>query len=80
MSVHNKSKLSNADKLAYLKHALKDGPAIYVVEGLSGSGEYCEEAVDCLQGCFDQPHPLHQAQLRAIHDAPSLKDGNGKEE
>ena len=42
VSVHDKTKLSSAEKLAYVKHALKDGLAKHVVEGLSGSGDHSE--------------------------------------
>lgn len=79
ISVHDRSKLSDSEKLTYLRHALKDGSGRQVVEGLSGSGEQYKEAVDCLQKRYDRPRLLHQAHVRAILDAPALKDGNGKE-
>ncbi len=79
VSVHDRDKLSNAEKLAYLKHALKDGTAKQVVEGLSTSGEQYKEAVDCLKKRFDRPRLLHQAHVKAILDAPALKEGTGKE-
>ena len=53
VSIHSMSKLSNAEKLAILKHLLKDGSARHVVEGLSGSGVHCEEVADHLQIHFD---------------------------
>ena len=31
VSIHNKDQLSNAEKLAYLKDALKDGPAEHII-------------------------------------------------
>ena len=34
VSVHDKTKMSSAEKLAYMKHALKDGSAKHVMEGL----------------------------------------------
>ena len=79
ISVHDRGKLSDPEKLAYLKHALKDGRAKTVVEGLSDSGENYKEAVDTLRKCYDRPRLIHQAHVRAIVDAPSLKDGNGRE-
>ena len=79
VTVHDRSKLSNSEKLTYLRHALKDGSAKQVVEGLSSSGEQYEEAIDCLRKRFDRPRLLHQAHVRAILEAPALKDGNGKE-
>ena len=38
VSVHSKDRLSVAEKLVYLRHAVKDGPAKHVIEGLMGSG------------------------------------------
>ena len=35
--VHSKLQLSDPVKLSYLQQALKDGPAIHVIEGLSGT-------------------------------------------
>ena len=79
VSVHERSDLSPSQKLTYLKQAVKDSSAKHAVEGLSGSGDQYEEAVECLRKRFDRPRLLHQAHVRAIVDAPSLKDGNGKE-
>ena len=73
------SKLSNVEKLAYLKHALNDGSARHVVEGLSGSGDHYKEAVDCLRKRYDRPRLIHKAHVRAILETPPLKDGNGRE-
>ena len=33
---------------------MKDGPAKHVVEGLSGSGEHYEEAIDCMRKQYDR--------------------------
>ena len=49
------------------------------MEGLSSSGEQYKEAIDCLRKRYDRPRLLHQAHVRAILEAPALKDGNGKE-
>lgn len=49
VSVHGKTNLSNAEKLVYLQHALKDGTAKRVIEGLSRSSEHYTEAVECLK-------------------------------
>ena len=79
ISVHDRANLSLSEKLTYLKHAVKDGAAKHVVEGLSASGNQYEEAIDCLCKRYDRPRLLHQTHVRAIVDAPSLKDGSGKE-
>ena len=49
MSVHSKDRLSVAEKLAYLRHAVRDGPTKYVIEGLTESGNNYAEAVECLK-------------------------------
>ena len=41
VSVHSKMQLSEPDMLAYLRHAIKDGPARHVIEGLSQSANNC---------------------------------------
>ena len=35
VSIHSKDQLSIAEKLAYLRHAVKDGTAKHMIEGLS---------------------------------------------
>ena len=47
VSVHEKSSLSNDEKLVYLQQAIKDGPAKSLIEGFSRSGDHYDEAVDC---------------------------------
>ena len=79
ISVHSRSQLSNSEKLAYLKHALKEGAAKHTIDGLSGSGDHYEEAIDCLKKRFDRPRLIHQAHVQSILEVPTLKDGNGKE-
>lgn len=61
ISVHNFPSLSDSEKLVYLQHALKDGSAKRVIEGLSHSDEHYNEAVACLTSRFDRPraHPLN---------------------
>ena len=76
ISVHDQKSLSYSEKLVYLKHALKDGAARQVVKGLSRSGDQYAVAIACLQGRYDRPCLIHQAHVRAILEAPSLKDGD----
>ncbi len=52
ISVHDRSDISNAEKLVYLRHAVKDGSAKHVVEGLSHSGKQYTEAVESLQARY----------------------------
>ena len=79
VSVHGKDRLSVAEKLAYLRHAVKDGPAKYVIEGLTGSGNNYAEAVECLKRQYNRPRLLHEIHVKAIVEAQTLKDGTGKE-
>ena len=58
---------------------MKGGTARHVVEGLSNSGDDYKEAIECLRERYDRPRLIHQAHVRAILEAPGLKDGNGKE-
>jgi hypothetical protein len=53
ISVHDRSSLSDSEKLVYLQHALKDGTAKRAIEGLSRSGEYYAEAIDSLKSRYD---------------------------
>ena len=79
VSVHRRTNLSDSEKLVYLQHALKGGSAKQVIEGLSRSGEYYAEAIESLQSRFDRPRLIHQTHVRMILEAPSLKEGSGKE-
>ena len=79
VSVHDRSNLAESEKLVYLQHALKDGSAKQAIEGLSRSGEYYSEAIDCLKARYDRPRLIHQTHVRMILDAAAPKDGTGKE-
>ena len=50
VSNHFKTHLTNVEKLACLRHALKRGPANQAIEGLSQSAGQYKEAVGCLKG------------------------------
>ena len=77
--IHSKGQLKDAEKLAYLRDAPKDGPARHTVEGLSQDVNYYKEAIGCFQKCFHWPRLIHQVHVRAIYEALSLRDGNGRE-
>ena len=49
VAVHSKSSLTDTEKLVYLQHALKGGSARQAIEGLSRSGDYYAEAIECLK-------------------------------
>ena len=79
ISVHDRPTLSDSEKLVYLQHALKDGTAKRVIEGLSRSGEHYAEAIESLKSQYDRRRLIHQTHVHMIIEAPSLKDGSGKE-
>ena len=78
-TIHNKTQLTDIDKLTYLRDALKDSPARYVVSGLTQTAESYGEAIKCLQERYDRPRVLHQAHVRKIQEATPLKTGSGPE-
>ena len=69
----------DSEKLVYLKQSLKGGSAKQTIEGLSRSGDNYGETIECLKARYDTPRLIHEAHVRAILEAPSLKDGSGKE-
>ena len=73
ISIHLRPQLTDTEKLAYLRQALKDGPAQSVIEGLSGSGSDYAEAIECLKKRYEKPRLHHQAHVRAIAEAPDLR-------
>ena len=79
VSVHNCTNLSDSEKLVYLQQALKGGSAKQVIEGLSRSGQYNAEAIETLQSRYNRLCLVHQTHVRMILEAPSLKEGSGKE-
>ena len=79
ISVHERTSLSNSEKLVYLQQSLKGGSAKGTIEGLSRSGDNYAEAIECLQSRYDRPRLIHKAHVRMILDVPSLKEGSGKE-
>ena len=78
-SVHSKLQLSSPVKLAYHREALKDDPVRHAIECLSGMESSYRETIKMLKEHYDRPLLLHQAHVRVIVKAPSLKDGSGKE-
>ena len=79
ISIHDRQQLSESEKLVYLQQAVKNGSAKPVIEGLSCTGENYKEAIECLKSCFNRPQLLLRGHICKIVQAPSLKDGSGKE-
>ena len=79
IAIHSRTTLSNVEKLAYLRNSIKDGSAKGIIEGLSTSGEQYTEAIDTLKARYDRPRLIHQSHVRAIVEAPELKNATGRE-
>ena len=79
VAIHSRTTLSDVEKLAYLRNSLKEGTAKGIIEGLSMSGDHYAEAIKTLKARYDRPRLIHQSHVRAILDAPGLKEGTGRE-
>ena len=79
VAVHDRTNISDIEKLVYLRNSLKDGSAKNAIEGLSHSGEQYKEAIQCLRSRYDRPRLIHQAHVKKIVDIPPIKEGTGKE-
>ena len=78
-TIHSRDHLLDDDKLANLQHALRDGTAKNVIEGLTQSAGSYNEAIECLQKRYDCLRLIHQVHVCAIIDAAPLKDGHSRE-
>ena len=79
VAIHDRKNLSATEKLVYLRHALKDGSAKSIIEGLSATGDQYPEAIASLKARYDRPILLHQTHVRKIYELPNVKEGTGKE-
>ena len=79
ISVHERTSLADSEKFVYLQQALRNGSARSSIDGLSQSGDNYSEAIACLKARFDRPRLIHKGHVKMILEAPSLKEGNGKE-
>ena len=79
VAVHDRTHLSDTEKLVYLQQSLKGGSAKGAIEGLSRSGECYSEAVECLLARYNRPRLIHQTHVRMILEALQLVEGSGKD-
>ena len=79
VAIHRRITLSDVEKLAYLRNSLMDGSAKGIIDGLSTSGEFYDEAIETLKARYNLPRLIHQSHVRTILEAPSLKEGTGRE-
>ena len=78
-AAHDKPHLGEFDKLTYLRDAIKGGPAMFVIQGLTQTAESYSEAIKCLYDRYDCPRITHRENVRSILHAPIMKANNGKE-
>ena len=57
----------------YLQQSLKGGTAKGAIEGLSHSGEYYTEAIECLQSRYNRPRLIHKTHVCMILEAQGGK-------
>ena len=71
--------MNDTVKSMYLQDALKDGPARFVVQGLTSTSESYEEAIKCLNEGYDLPRLVEKEHIHSIVDAVPVKNGSNKE-
>ena len=80
VTIHSKTALSDTAKLMYLQDALKDGPARFVIQGLTRTSESYEEAIKCLkERVRSRPRLVEEEHIRSIVDAVPMKNRSEKE-
>ena len=79
VAIHEEPHFGDVEKLTYLWDALKGGPAMYAIQGLTQTAESYGEANKCLRDCFDFPSVTHHEQVRSILQAPIRKAKNRRE-
>ena len=77
--MHDRGNIPKEEKLIYLQNAIQDKTAKSMIVGFTKSSDHYDEAVKCLQERYDWPRQIHQMHVHRIVEAPSLRDGTGKE-
>ena len=62
-TIHRNTGLSDTAKLTYLQDALKDGPARFVIQGLTRTSESYENAIKCLRERYDRPRLVQEEHI-----------------
>ena len=78
-TIHSKAGLNETDKLMHFQDALKDGPARFVIEGLTQTSKIYEEAIKCLKEWYNCPHLVEEEHIHSIVDVVPIKNGSNKE-
>ena len=63
----------------YLQEALKDGPAILVIQGLTQTSKRYEEAIKCLKERCDRPRLVQEEHTCSVVDVCPVKNCSNKE-
>ena len=79
VTMHSKTALSDTAKLMYLQNALKDGPAGFVIQGLTRTSQSYVEAIKFLKERYDRPRLVEEEHIRSILDDVPVKNGSEKE-
>ena len=79
VTIHNKTWFSDTAKLMYLQVALKDGPARFVIQGLTRTTESYEEAIKCLKDLYERPRLVEEERIHSTVDAVPVKNGSENE-
>ena len=80
-TIHSKTGLNDIEKLVYLQDALKDGPAKFVIQGLTQTSESYKEAIKCEKEQHDWLWLVHEEHIYMynIVDVVPIKNGDNKE-
>ena len=78
-TIHCKTGLDNMEKIMYLQVDLKDGPARFVIQGLTQKSESYDKAIKCLRERYDCPCLVQEEHIHSMVDAVSVKNGSDKE-
>ena len=73
--IHSRAHLTDMQKLAYLCHLPQHSPAKHIVKGLLRMGSEYPEVLECLKKHYGRPRVLHHTHVKAVVQAPSVKDG-----
>ena len=72
--------MNDSTKLMHLQDALKDGPARFLVKGLTRMAESYEEAIKCLMERYNRPWLVQEEHIPSIVNAvPVVKNDSDKE-
>ena len=78
-AAHDKPCLGDVDKLTYLRDALKGGPAMYIIQGLTQTAESYAEAIKCIKDLYNRPRVTHHEHVQSILQAPIMEVCSGKD-